>query len=218
MEDPLMEMGHAFELYAGCAGIALTMIASAIWWRIRSKARTELELINLEKNIPSARDGLLLSALVVDVVSGDGPVICTEPWLGELWVVIDAIVAERGLKKVGTYLNTFMAATPDFRVAEEALMRTAFTALDIRDAIHLFVASKGLAVEAKFGINADIIPTVGLGSTVALSQLWNVAMNLAEHGRADEIQLSQMAAEWLGPNFDIEMLGQHPVLYTRKMA
>ena len=213
-----MEMGHAFELYAGCAGIALTMFASATWWRIKSKARHQLELLNLERNVPSARDGLLLSALVIDVVSGDGPVMSSAPWLGELWVIIDAIVAEQGLKKVGTYLNTYMAAAPDFRIAEEALLRTALTALDIRDAIQLFVATGGLSVESKFGINADIIPTVGLGSTVALSELWNITMNLAENAEPNSIQLSDTASKWLGPNFDIEQLGEHPVLFTRKSA
>ena len=211
-------MDHAVQLYAGCASITFVMIASAIWWRIRTKARSEVELINLERNVPSARDGLLLSALVIDIVNADGPVMSSAPWLGELWVVLDAVVAERDLKKVGTYLNTYMVAAPDFRIAEEALMRTALTALDIRDAIQLFVMAKNLSVSAKFGINADIISTVGLGSTVALSQLWNTTMNLAEHAEPNAIRLSEMAAEWLGPNFDIERLGEHPVLYTRKTA
>ena len=211
-------MDHAVGLYAGCAGIALSITASAIWWRFRSKARTQLELLNMERSAPTARDGLLLSALVIDIVKADGPVMSTETWLGDLWVIIDGVVADHNLKKVATYLNTYMVAAPDFRIAEEALMSTAHTALDIRDAIQLFSVSHGIAVEAKFGINADIIPTVGLGSTVALSQLWNVAMNLAEYGAPNAIQLSQSAAEWLGPNFDIERIGQHPVLYTRKTA
>ena len=211
-------MGHPIELFAGCAGIASSMIASTAWWRFRSKARTQLELLNLERNVPSARDGLLLSALVVDIVKADAPVINTEPWLGDLWVILDEIVASQGMSKVGTYLNTYMAAAPDFRIAEEALLKTALTALDIRDAVQLFGHDRLLSIDAKFGINADIIPTAGLGSTVALSQLWNSTMNLAENGAPNSIQLSEMAAEWLGPNFDIERLGEKPVLRTRKSA
>ena len=211
-------MGHPIELYAGCAGIALSMIASTAWWRFRSKARTQLELLNLERNVPSARDGLLLSALVIDIVKADGPVINAEPWLGELWIVIDEILGTHGLVKVGTYLNTYMAAAPDCRIAEEALLRTALTALDIRDAVQLFAHDRQLSINATFGINADIIPTAGIGSTVALSQLWNSTMNLAENGAPNSIQLSELAAEWLGPNFDIERLGEKPVLHTRKSA
>ena len=211
-------MEHAVQLYAGCAGITLAMLASAIWWRIRSRARAKVEQIRLEKNIPLAREGLLLSALVIEIANTDGPVMSSQPWLGELWEVIDAVVAKRNLKKVGTYLNTYMVAAADFRIAEEALLQTALTALDIRDAIQLFVLEKNLSVSGQFGINADIIPTVGLGSTVALSQLWNSTMNLAENASPNNIELSELAAEWLGTSFDIERLGERPILHTRKSA
>ncbi len=211
-------MDHAVQLYAGCAGITLAMIASSIWWRIRYITRLQSEQVRLERSVPIARDGLLLSALVVDIVSTDGPTMSNQPWLGELWVVIDSVVEKRNLKKVGTYLNTYMVAAPGFRVAEEALIQTALTALDIRDAIQLFVVEKKLSVYAKFGINADVIPTVGLGSTVALSQLWNTTMNLAENAEPNNIELSELATEWLGPNFDINRLGERPVLHTRKTA
>ena len=211
-------MDHSTTLYAGCAGITLAMFASTLWWRIRAKARHLREQFHLERSVPSAREGLLLSALVVDIANIDGPVISTESWLGELWVTIDSIVEKRSLKKVGTYLNTYMAAAPDLRIAEESLMVTALTALDIRDAVQLFMMKKNLHIEARFGINADIIPTVGLGSTVALSHLWNETMNLAELAKPNSIQLSEMAAVWLGANFDIERLGEHPVLFTRKSA
>lgn len=211
-------MDHAVQLYAGCAGISLAMLASAIRWRIKAKDRQQTEMLRLEKSVPTTRDGLLLSALVIDVVNSDGPIMSNQVWLGELWVVIDDIVAKHDLKKVATYLNTYMVAAPDFRIAEEALMQTALTALDIRDAIQLFVLDRNLSVSAKFGINADVIPTVGLGSTVALSQLWNTTMTLAENAEPNSIELSELAAEWLGLNFDIERLGEKPVLHTRKSA
>jgi hypothetical protein len=111
-----------------------------------------------------------------------------------------------------------MAAAPDCRIAEEALLRTALTALDIRDAVKLFAHESLQSIDVTFGINADIIPTSGLGSTIALSQLWNTTITLAENGAPNSIQLSEMAAEWLGPNFDIERLGEKPVLHTRKSA
>ena len=208
-------MDHGVTLYAGCAGISLAMLSSAIWWRVRSKARYNSELFKLERNVPSTRDGLLLSALVIDVVSTDGS---PEKWLNELWITIDAVVEKRNLTKVGTYRNTYMAAASEYRIAEEALMQTALTALEIRDAIALFALERSLCLDAKFGINADIIPTVGIGSTVALSQLWNATMDIAEHGKPNSIELSEAAATWLGTNFDIERFGERPVLHTRKTA
>jgi uncharacterized membrane protein SirB2 len=211
-------MDHAVQLYAGCAGISLAMLASAIRWRIKARARTLAEELRLERSVPTARDGLLLSALVIDIVNTDGPIMSNQSWLGELWVVIDEIVARHDLKKVATYLNTYMVAAPDYRIAEEALMATALTALDIRDAIQLFVLDRKISVNAKFGISADVIPTVGLGSTVALSQLWNSTMTLAENAAPNSIELSELAAKWLGTEFDIERLGERPVLHTRKSA
>ena len=211
-------MDHAVQLYAGCASISLAMLASAIRWRIKAQARNLAEELRLERSVPTTRDGLLLSALVIDIVNTDGPIMSNQPWLGELWVIIDEIVARHELKKVATYLNTYLVAAPDYRIAEEALMATALTALDIRDAIQLFVLDRKISVNAKFGISADVFPTVGLGSTVALSQLWNSTMTLAENAAPNSIELSELAAKWLGTDFDIERLGERPVLHTRKSA
>src|SRR5258708_19453436 len=97
-------------------------------------------------------------------------------------------------------------------------MQSAHTALDIGDGIKLFMIAQDVPGYAKFGIHADIIPTAGLGSTVALSQLWNKAMNHAETADPNTIELSEMAAEWLGPDFDIESLGERPGLHSRKSA
>ncbi|MBS1726280.1 MAG: hypothetical protein JST51_06125 [Armatimonadetes bacterium] len=211
-------MGASVELYAACAGIAATTLASAAWWRVKTQTRTETEAKKLHSSVPSTRDGLLLSALVVEVYNEKGPVTSHEPWLGDLWVLLDGIVSRHALKKVGTYQSTYMVAATEQRIAEEALMLTAGAALDIRDAVKLFVANKDIEAHARFGIHADIIPTVGLGSTVALSELWNTTMELAVHAGPHTIELSGMAAEWLGPEFDIELLGEHPVLQMRKSA
>jgi hypothetical protein len=211
-------MGVSAELYVGCTGITITTLGSAVWWRIRSRARNENDLLRLEKSLPSSRDGLLLSALVVEVMNGKAAASSKEPWLGDLWVTLDEIVGMHDLKKVGAFQSTYMVASTEHRIAEESLMATAMTALDIRDAVQLFMATHDLQGSAKFGIHADIIPTVGLGSTVALSQLWNLAMNLAEGADPNTIKLSHDAVQWLGEEFDIEHLGEHPVLHTRKSA
>lgn len=218
MEDPIYLMGASVELYATCAGIASATLASSVWWRVKAQRRAEAESKSLELSVPSSRDGLLLSALVVEIHNERGSVSWHEPWLGDLWVLLDGIVSRHALKKVGSYQSTYMVAATEQRIAEEALMMTALTALDIRDAVQLFVAGKNIDACAKFGIHADIIPTVGLGSTIALSQLWNQAMQLSEHAAPNMIELSDAAAEWLGPEFNIERLGERPVLHTRKSA
>ena len=208
-------MDHGVTLYAGCAGISLAMLTSAIFWRIRSKERHNSELFNLEINAPLARDGLLLSALVINVGSTDGS---PETWLSNLWLAIDSIVEQRNLTKVGTYRNTYMVAASEYRIAEESLMQTALTALEIRDAIAIFALEKSLYLDSTFGISADIIPTMGLGSTVALSQLWNATLEIAEHGKPNAIELSGAATTWLGSKFNIERFCETPALYTRRAA
>ena len=211
-------MGASIELYAVGIGIVATTIASAAWWRVRAIQRKESEAKKLEVSVPSSRDGLLLAALVIEIYNDRGTVSWHEPWLGDLWVLLDGIVAKHQLRKVGSYQSMYMVAATEQRIAEEALMLTAITALDIRDAVQLYVTNKNINAFAKFGIHADIIPTVGLGSTIALSQLWNKAMELAAKGSPSAIELSQEAAEWLGPEFNIERMGEHPVLHTRKSA
>lgn len=218
MEDPSYVMGLSFELYGACAGLAVATLGSAAWWRFRAGQRDQDEEQKLENSLPTSRDGLLLSALVLEIYNEKGPVTSHEPWLGDLWVLLDGIVSRHSLRKVGTYQGTYMVAATEQRIAEEALMLTAVTALDIRDTVELFVAAKNLKLYAKFGVHADIIPTVGLGSTIALSQLWNTAIELAENAEGGTIELSDMAAEWLGPEFDIERFGERPVLYARKSA
>ncbi len=155
---------------------------------------------------------------MVEIWTDKGPVSSKEPWLGDLWVLLDAIVSRHMLKKVGTYQNTYMVASTDQRIAEEALILTATTSLGIRDAIHMFIASRDLNIHARYGVHADIIPTVGLGSTIALSQLWNETMEIAEGARPNAIELSKTAAEWLGPQFNIEQLDERPVLQARRSA
>ena len=211
-------MGPSTELYGAFAGIATCTVASTVWWRWKSHSRTEWEEKKLANSLPTSRDGLLLAALVVDVWNEKGPVSSHESWLGDLWVLFDGVVSRNGLKKVASYQSTYMVASTEQRIAEEALMLAAHTSIDLRDAFQLFLAARELPVHTKFGIHADIIPTVGLGSTVALSQLWNTAMEVSGRAAPNSIELSHEAAEWLGPEFNIEVLGGHPVLQTRKSA
>lgn len=211
-------MGPSTELYGALAGIAACTAASSLWWRWKSVSRKEQEEKQLERSLPTSRDGLLMAALVVDVWNDKGQVSSHEPWLGDLWVLFDGVVSRHGLKKVASYQSTYMVASTEQRIAEEALLLSAHAAIDLRDAFHMFVAARELTIHTKFGIHADIIPTVGLGSTVALSQMWNEAMELAENARPNSIELSKEAAEWLGPEFKIENLDGRPILQARWSA
>ena len=189
--------------------------ATSAFWSWKNKQRFDAELDALQRAMPSARDGLVVSALAIDLKpSGHEPV----GWFSDLIPMLDEIVAKTNLRRVGAFQGTYMVVGTDERVANNALRTIAQAALDLRDRVVLYSAMREVPMACGCAIHADIVPTIGLGSTVALSQLWSETLALADRATDGHIDLSRQSAEWLGTDFDIRMLGERPVLQARKAA
>jgi hypothetical protein len=214
-------MSFTWELAVAVCGLIATVAGTTSWWKYRSSLRAAEESRRLEQSSPKTRDGLLVSALALEIVTEDilkNPTAKGPEWLAELTKQLDSIVTEASLKPAGSFQTTYMVVGTDERVAQISLQKLARLALDLKDHVMLFAMQRELRVWAKFGVHADIIPTVGLGSTVALSELWAQALHLADVAESNAIELSDQAAEWLGAEFDIQKMSGRPVLFGRKSA
>ena len=208
-------MESAWALWAGLGGMVVATAATSGFWSWKNKERLRSESEALQKAMPSARDGLVVSALAIDLKpSGHEPA----GWFSDLIPMLDEIVAKTNLRRVGAFQGTYMVVGTDERVASNALRSVAQTALDLRDRVMLYSAMREVPMACGCGIHADIVPTIGLGSTVALSQLWSETLSLADRASDGRVDLSKQSAEWLGNEFDIAMLGERPVLQARKAA
>lgn len=208
-------MESAWALWTGLGGMLVATATTSFFWSWKSKQRLDAELDALQKAMPSHRDGLVVSALAIDLTpKGHEPT----GWFSDLIPLLDEIVARTNLRRVGAFQGTYMVVGTDERVACSALRSVAQTALDLRDRVMLYSAMREVPMACGCGIHADIVPTIGLGSTVALSQLWSETLALADRAKDGQIDLSKQSAEWLGTEFDVNMLGERPVLQARKAA
>ncbi len=208
-------MESAWALWTGLGGMVVATAATSAFWSWKNRQRFDAEIDALQKAMPSARDGLVVSALAIDLTpKGHEPA----GWFSDLIPMLDEIVAKTTLRRVGAFQGTYMVVGTDERVASSALRSVAQTALDLRDRVMLYSAMREVPMACGCAIHADIVPTIGLGSTVALSQLWSETLALADRAKDGQIDLSSQSAEWLGTEFDINMLGERPVLHARKVA
>jgi hypothetical protein len=212
-------MAVSWQLLVAGGGLLTTVASSVAWWKYRSAQRRAIETQRVEESVPKTREGLLVSALAVEIVTDHtekNPTAKAPEWLNDLTHQLDKIVVSADLKPAGAFQTTYMVVGTDERIAQLSLQRLAKVALELKDQVMLFATQRDLQVWAKFGVHADIVPTVGLGSTVALSQLWGQALQLADTAEANAIELSLQAAEWLGTDFDIKQMSGRPVLSGSK--
>lgn len=203
-------------------GVPLVVIASALWWKVQTDRRAIREAKALKQNSPAVRDGHLTAALVLEIIVPGleikGKNNKSPAWMSEVSEKLDEIAKESGLKPVGSFHTTYMVVSTNDKVANSSLRRIAKAGLAMRDAVQLFSAMHDLAAATKIGIHADLIPSSGVGSTVSLSGLWSLTLNLADRANLNTIELSDQAAEWLGTDFDIRKMEDKPVLFGTKVA
>jgi hypothetical protein len=214
-------MSLSWELIAASSGVLTTVAACSAWWKYKTALRLQVEAKRVENSVPKTRDGLLVSALAVEIMTehlANNPTAKAPDWLSELTGQLDRIVTKANLKPAGSFQTTYMVVGSDDRIAQLSLQKLAQVALDLKDHVMLFAMQREIRVWAKFGVHADIVPTVGLGSTVALSQLWGQALHLADSANENDIELSSQAAEWLGADFDIQKMAGRPVLHGPKQV
>ncbi|GAB3630506.1 Response regulator PleD [Pandoraea terrae] len=131
--------------------------------------------------------------------------------LNEIFTDFDSIADMRGLEKIKTIGDAYMAAAGlPFPAADHAA-RAAHMALDMIDALTRFNERNGFNLQLRIGINSGAVVAGVIGKRRFIYDLWGDAVNIASrmesHGVAGRVQVTEITRQLLGDAFELEERG-----------
>jgi adenylate cyclase len=131
--------------------------------------------------------------------------------LNEVFTDYDVIADNRGLEKIKSIGDAYMAAAGlPVPVADHAA-RAAHMALDMLDALARFNERSGCNLQIRIGINSGPVVAGVIGKHKFIYDLWGAAVNTASrmesHGVAGRIQITEATRSRLGEPFVLEERG-----------
>ncbi|MBN3820940.1 response regulator [Paraburkholderia sp. Se-20369] len=131
--------------------------------------------------------------------------------LNDIFTEFDVIADRRGLEKIKTIGDAYMAAAGlPVPVADHAA-RAAHMALDMIDAMARFNAQRRCNLQLRIGINSGEVVAGVIGKRKFIYDLWGKAVNLASRmesqGVAGRVQVTDATRERLGAAFVCEARG-----------
>jgi len=134
----------------------------------------------------------------------------------EIFTGFDGLVQARGLKKIKTLGNSYMAAAGvPVRRADHAA-RATHLSLDMVDALDRFNERSGHALQVRIGVASGAVVAGVIGKRLYLYDVWGDAVTIAgrmeSHGVAGRVQVSDSTRLLLGEPFLIEERGVLEVL------
>lgn len=131
--------------------------------------------------------------------------------LEEIFTSFDGLAKQRGLKKVKTLGNSYMAAAGVPVAAGDHATRAAHLSLDMVDALDRFNARRGHSLQVRIGIASGAVVAGVIGKRLYLYDVWgdavNVASRMESHGVAGRVQVSESTRELLAAPFLLEERG-----------
>jgi adenylate cyclase len=131
--------------------------------------------------------------------------------LNEIFTDFDGIADHRGLEKIKTIGDAYMAAAGLPVPAADHAVRAAHMALDMIDALARFNARNGYSLQLRIGINSGAVVAGVIGTRKFIYDLWGDAVNTASrmesHGVAGRVQVTQATRCRLGDPFLFEERG-----------
>jgi guanylate cyclase len=125
--------------------------------------------------------------------------------LDQLFSRFDTLVEHRGLEKIKTIGDCYMAAAGVPNPSPDHASRAALLALDMREAIATSPIGDGLGLELRIGINSGPVVAGVIGSKRFLYDLWGDAVNTASRMESQstpgEIQITRATYELLKDEF-----------------
>ncbi|RQQ05782.1 response regulator [Burkholderia stagnalis] len=131
--------------------------------------------------------------------------------LNDIFTEFDAIADRRGLEKIKTIGDAYMAAAGLPEPVADHAARAAHMALDMIDAMARFNALRGGNLQLRIGINSGEVVAGVIGKRKFIYDLWGKAVNLASRmesqGVAGRVQVTDATRERLGAAFVCEARG-----------
>ena len=157
-----------------------------------------------------------VTVLVADVVgfaelapSQDHTVLAT--CLEELFAGFDALTESRGLRKVKTHGNSYMAVAGAPVPVEDHARQAALLARDMMQALVQFNERSSCALQVRIGIASGTAVAAVIGRRRYLYDLWGdvvaIAARMESHGVAGRVQLSDGTQALLGESLALEARG-----------
>ncbi len=131
--------------------------------------------------------------------------------LNDIFTRFDTVADSRGLEKIKTIGDAYMAAAGIPVTVPDHAARAAHMALDMLEAMTRFNAESRYKLQVRIGISSGPVVAGVIGKRKFLYDLWgddvNTASRMASHGVPGRIQISDSTRERLGGPFEIEKRG-----------
>jgi len=131
--------------------------------------------------------------------------------LDEIFTLFDGLLDERGLKKIKTLGNSYMAASGVPVPSVDHAARAAHVSLDMIEALDRFNERTASTLQVRIGIDTGRVVAGVIGRRLFLYDIWGDAVNTASrmesHGVAGRVQLSESTRRRLGEPFVLEERG-----------
>ncbi|SCB26783.1 adenylate/guanylate cyclase domain-containing protein [Cupriavidus alkaliphilus] len=132
--------------------------------------------------------------------------------LNEIFTEFDSIADRRGLEKIKTIGDSYMAAAGLPEPAPDHAVRAAHMALDMIDALDRLNHRNGYGLRMRIGINSGPVVAGVIGKRKFIYDLWgdvvNVASRMESEGVAGRVQVAEATWRRLGPSFMLEERGR----------
>ena len=131
--------------------------------------------------------------------------------LNEIFTAFDSIAENRGLEKIKTIGDAYMAVAGIPVPAADHVARAAHMALDMIDALDAFNERNGYTLQMRTGINSGAVVAGVIGKRKFIYDLWgdtvNTASRMESDGVAGRIQVTDSTRQRLGEPFILEKRG-----------
>jgi adenylate cyclase len=131
--------------------------------------------------------------------------------LNEIFADFDDIADNRGLEKIKTIGDAYMAAAGLPVPAADHAARAAHMALDMMDFLNGLNERSGYGLQLRVGIHSGAVVAGVIGRRKFIYDLWgetvNIASRMESHGLAGRIQITEATRQRLGRPFLLEARG-----------